>query len=70
LAVEACVEALNPNKFGRLVSFSPCIEQVQQMVQTLDKNGFISIETIEIVPRKLKVCLELKLRGGSGFNWD
>uniref|UniRef100_A0A915P4C9 Vacuolar protein-sorting-associated protein 25 n=2 Tax=Meloidogyne TaxID=189290 RepID=A0A915P4C9_9BILA len=55
LAVEACVEALNPNKFGRLVSFSPCIEQVQQMVQTLDKNGFISIETIEIVPRKLKV---------------
>nr|CAD2172258.1 unnamed protein product [Meloidogyne enterolobii] len=25
------------------------------MVQTLEKNGFISIETIEIVPRKLKV---------------
>ncbi|CAK5049947.1 unnamed protein product [Meloidogyne enterolobii] len=55
LAVQACVEALNPNKFGRLVSFSPCIEQVQQMAQTLEKNGFISIETIEIVPRKLKV---------------
>ncbi|KAL7072235.1 hypothetical protein ACQ4LE_008837 [Meloidogyne hapla] len=55
LAVNACVEALNPNKFGRLVSFSPCIEQVQQMVQTLEKNGFISIETIEIVPKKLKV---------------
>jgi len=37
------------------VGFSPCIEQVQQFCDELEAQGFIQIQTIEIVPRKLKV---------------
>lgn len=36
-------------------SFSPCIEQVQRACIELEKQGFIKIETIEVVPRNLKV---------------
>jgi tRNA A58 N-methylase Trm61 len=36
-------------------SFSPCIEQVQRVAIELERLGFVEIETIELLPQKLKV---------------
>ncbi|KAH7715615.1 Protein W02A11.1 [Aphelenchoides avenae] len=47
--------AISRVRGGRLVSFSPCIEQVQQCCLALEEHGFIQIETIEVVPRQLRV---------------
>lgn len=54
LAVPHAVRALSRNRGGRLVSFSPCVEQVQRTVQTMREHGFVQVETVEIVPRILK----------------
>ena len=40
---------------GKIVSFSPTIEQVIKTVNTLNENHFINIETIECFIRKIKV---------------
>ncbi|KAI1728413.1 tRNA methyltransferase complex GCD14 subunit domain-containing protein [Ditylenchus destructor] len=56
LAIPHAVRALSRVRGGRIVSFSPCIEQVQKFCENLELYGFIQIETIEVVPRKLKVC--------------
>ncbi len=40
---------------GRLVAFSPCIEQVQRTCDALRLAGFVQIETVELVPKTYKV---------------
>uniref|UniRef100_A0A915DEA9 Vacuolar protein-sorting-associated protein 25 n=1 Tax=Ditylenchus dipsaci TaxID=166011 RepID=A0A915DEA9_9BILA len=54
-AVVHAKKAISRVRGGRIVGFSPCIEQVQQFCEELETHGFIQIQTIEIVPRKLKV---------------
>lgn len=56
LAIPHAVRAISRERGGRIVSFSPCIEQVQKFCEVVELYGFIQVETIEIVPRKLKVC--------------
>lgn len=34
---------------GRFCSFSPCIEQVQRCCEALEQNGFVEIQTMEIL---------------------
>lgn len=40
---------------GKLVSFSPTIEQVIKTVKALEENGFVNIETVECILRRIKV---------------
>jgi len=40
---------------GTLVSFSPTIDQVVKTVETLEENGFVGIETIECIMRRMQV---------------
>ncbi|CAB3408550.1 unnamed protein product [Caenorhabditis bovis] len=54
-AIKFAAKAISCTRGGRLVSFSPCIEQVQRACQAMKKEGFIQIETIEIVPQTHKV---------------
>lgn len=53
-AIPHAKQALSRSRGGRLVSFSPCIEQVQRACSVLISEGFVQIETVELVPRKLK----------------
>lgn len=34
---------------GRFCSFSPCIEQVQRCCEALEQNGFVEMQTMEIL---------------------
>jgi len=54
-AVPHAKRAISSVRGGRIVSFSPCIEQVQKFTSELELQGFIQVQTVEIVPRKLKV---------------
>ncbi len=40
---------------GRFCSFSPCIEQVKRTAEALQSFGFVFLETVECVPRQLRV---------------
>jgi len=40
---------------GKLVSFSPTIDQVIKTVEALEENGFVDIETIECIMRRMQV---------------
>lgn len=40
---------------GRLVSFSPTINQVEKTVEEMRKSGFVSIKTVELIMRTYKV---------------
>lgn len=55
LAIEHAKHALSRARGGRIVSFSPCIEQVQRTCETLRRQGFVQVDTVELVARKLKV---------------
>jgi len=55
-AIGHAKRAISRERGGRLVGFSPCIEQVQKVCVELERQGFVQVQTIEIVPRKLKVC--------------
>uniref|UniRef100_F1KY50 tRNA (adenine(58)-N(1))-methyltransferase catalytic subunit TRMT61A n=1 Tax=Ascaris suum TaxID=6253 RepID=F1KY50_ASCSU len=55
-AIPHAKRALSRIRGGRIVSFSPCIEQVQRVCSVLQHQGFVQIETMELVPRKLKVA--------------
>ncbi|CAD6197032.1 unnamed protein product [Caenorhabditis auriculariae] len=54
-AIPHAADAISRSRGGRLVSFSPCIEQVQRACEAMRKFGFVQIETVEIVPRTYKV---------------
>lgn len=54
-AIKHAKRAISRDLGGRLVGFSPCIEQVQKACIELDTQGFVQIRTMEIVPKKLKV---------------
>lgn len=53
-AIDHAKRALSKSRGGRVVSFSPCIEQVQRVCEVLRSRGFVKVETVELVPRKLK----------------
>jgi len=40
---------------GAIVSFSPTIDQVVKTVEALEENGFVDIETIECIMRRMQV---------------
>jgi tRNA (adenine57-N1/adenine58-N1)-methyltransferase len=40
---------------GRMVSFSPTINQVEKTVDEMHKNGFLSVKTVELIIRTYKV---------------
>ncbi|EYC13730.1 hypothetical protein Y032_0043g893 [Ancylostoma ceylanicum] len=54
-AVPHAAAAISRFRGGRLVSFSPCIEQVQRACEIMRQVGFVQVETVEIVPRTYKV---------------
>lgn len=54
-AIEHAKRAISHERGGRLVGFSPCIEQVQKACSELEAQNFVQIRTVEIVPKKLKV---------------
>lgn len=41
---------------GALVSFSPTIDQVVKTVEALQENGFVDVETVECLVRRLQVA--------------
>lgn len=49
--------AISRARGGRIVIFSPCIEQVQKVCLELAEHDFIQVQVVEIVPRKYKVLL-------------
>jgi tRNA (adenine57-N1/adenine58-N1)-methyltransferase len=53
LVVPVAYKALKSG--GKLVTFSPTIEQVVKTVNALERNGFIDIETVENILRRIKV---------------
>lgn len=57
---------------GTLVSFSPTIDQVVKTVEALEQNGFVGIETIESLVRRMqiergKTRPETLMRGHTGY---
>jgi tRNA (adenine57-N1/adenine58-N1)-methyltransferase catalytic subunit len=50
---EAWVSPLNPRRSVYICTFSPCIEQVTRTVSTMRRLGWLDIEMVEIVHRKL-----------------
>jgi len=53
LVIPHAYEALKGS--GTLVSFSPTIDQVVKTVEALEENGFVDIETIECIMRRMQV---------------
>ncbi|OCL02238.1 tRNA methyltransferase complex GCD14 subunit, partial [Glonium stellatum] len=49
---------LNPSTPTRICAFSPCIEQVQRTVNTLRQLGWVEIDMVEILHRRLDVRRE------------
>lgn len=54
-AIPHAAGAISRTRGGRLVSFSPCIEQVQRACEIMRQVGFVQVETVEIVHRTHKV---------------
>ncbi|VDO28565.1 unnamed protein product [Haemonchus placei] len=54
-AIPHAAGAISRTRGGRLVSFSPCIEQVQRACDIMRQVGFVQVETVEIVHRTYKV---------------
>ncbi len=51
-------QVLNPQMPTKLCAFSPCIEQVQRMVSELRKHGWVDIEMVEVLHKRLDVRRE------------
>lgn len=54
-AIPHAAGAISRTRGGRLVSFSPCIEQVQRACEVMRQVGFVQVETVEIVHKTQKV---------------
>lgn len=70
LVIPNAYEALEGS--GCIVSFSPTIDQVVKTVKALEKNGFVGIETVECILRRMKVREgetrpETLMRGHTGY---
>jgi len=70
LVVPHAYEALKGS--GALVSFSPTIDQVVKTVEVLEENGFVDIETIECIMRRMqaergKTRPETLMTGHTGY---
>ncbi len=52
------VSALNPNAPVNICTFSPCIEQVQRTVSTMRQLGWVQIEMVEVMHKRLEVRRE------------
>ena len=62
---------LNPRSTVRICTFSPCIEQVQRTVSTLQQLGWLEIEMVEIAAKRIEVRRErvgLQEEGLRGVN--
>lgn len=66
-AVAHAANAISRKRGGRLVSFSPCIEQVQRTCEAMRLEGFVMIETVEIVPRSMK-AVDLRKQSLADFD--
>ena len=53
LVVPHAYEALKPS--GTFVSFSPTIDQVIKTVEALEQNGFVDVQTMECLVRKMQI---------------
>jgi len=51
-AIPHLQKVINPNEKVGICCFSPCIEQVDKTVHTLQENGWTSIEMVEIMGRR------------------
>jgi tRNA (adenine57-N1/adenine58-N1)-methyltransferase len=63
--------ALNSKSAARVCTFSPCIEQVQQTVEALQRLGWVEISTFEIQHKRLDVrrdLVSLNYEGLRGVN--
>ena len=54
-AVPHCPSVFTPG-YNRLVSFSPCIEQVQKTCAALEGGGFVDVQMHECLSQPLQVC--------------
>ncbi|CAI2298625.1 unnamed protein product [Caenorhabditis sp. 36 PRJEB53466] len=57
-AIPHAARALSRSRGGRIVSFSPCLEQVQRACLAMTAAGFVCIETIELVPETKKIVAQ------------
>lgn len=68
-AVGHALAALDRTKACRLVSFSPCIEQTQELSAALVEHGFVGVKTVELINTQFKVGSEVSsclVPGGLG----
>lgn len=57
LALPHAMQVFDRSNPCRLVSFSPCIEQSQELCERLNELGFYSIRTIELIGTSYKVII-------------
>ncbi|MCQ2816032.1 MAG: tRNA (adenine(58)-N(1))-methyltransferase catalytic subunit TRMT61A, partial [archaeon] len=60
LAIEKIKKVLKIN--GRIVTFSPCIEQIEQTVKALNLNGFINVRMFECIYRTYAYAKTIKIK--------
>ena len=68
---DGSISALNPKSPARLCTFSPCIEQVQQTVEAMQRLGWVEISTVEVQHKRLDVrrdMVSLNYEGLRGVN--
>jgi tRNA (adenine57-N1/adenine58-N1)-methyltransferase len=68
---DGAASPLNPEGPARLCTFSPCIEQVQQTVEAMQRFGWVEISTFEVQHKRLDVrreMISLNYEGLRGVN--
>ena len=68
---DGSASALNPSSPARLCTFSPCIEQVQQTVEAMQRLGWVEISTFEVQHKRIDVrrdMVSLNYEGLRGVN--